>query len=62
MRLDSVLTYGLSSEYLKSTKEAKAKSKTQDADRSAYRCNLHVLRLQQTSVLTSTLRSTSHAW
>ncbi|KAI3435641.1 hypothetical protein D9Q98_001699 [Chlorella vulgaris] len=34
--LDALLTYGLSSEYLKSTKEAKAKSKTQDADRSAY--------------------------
>ena len=34
----AVLTYGLSSEYLKSTKEAQAKSKAPDADRSLYRC------------------------
>lgn len=33
-----MLSYGLSSEYLTSTKEAKAKSKTIDADRSLYRC------------------------
>ena len=33
----AVLTYGLSSEYLKSTKEAQAKSKAPDADRSLYR-------------------------
>ena len=33
-----MLTYGLSSEYLKSTKEAQAKSKAPDADRSLYRC------------------------
>lgn len=33
----AVLSYGLSSEYLTSTKEAKAKSKTIDADRSLYR-------------------------
>jgi hypothetical protein len=34
----AVLTYGLSSEYLKSTKEAEAKEKAPDADRSLYRC------------------------
>ena len=33
-----MLSYGLSSEYLKSTKEAEAKSKAPDADRSIYRC------------------------
>ena len=37
-RPPAVLTYGLSSEYLKSTKEAQAKSKAPDADRSLYRC------------------------
>lgn len=36
-RLPAVLSYGLSSEYLKSTKEAEAKSKAPDADRSIYR-------------------------
>lgn len=34
--LDALLTYGLSSEYLKYTKEAKAKEKAPDADRSLY--------------------------
>jgi hypothetical protein len=36
--LAAVLTYGLSSEYLKSTKEAEAKEKVPDANRSLYRC------------------------
>lgn len=35
-----MLTYGLSSEYLKSTKEAEAKKKAPDADRSLYRCGV----------------------
>lgn len=33
----AVLTFGLSSEYLKSTREAQAKEKVPDADRSLYR-------------------------
>ena len=33
----AVLSYGLSSEYLKTTKEAEAKAKVPDADRSLYR-------------------------
>ena len=36
--LPAVLTYGLSTEYLKSTRESEAKRKAPDADRSLYRC------------------------